>query len=288
MINFDTGAPVSGNLEVSWHAGWPSAKHDPAPEIQVHEYGEHTVILRQNKSVHYEAPFLFLLFGNERALLIDTGATADERYFPLRRTVDAQIAQWLERHPRSEYGLLVVHTHGHGDHRAADGQFTDRPDTVVVGIELDDVVAFYGFDDWPASSRTLDLGGRRVEVIPGPGHHPSATVFYDHHAGLLLTGDTLCRGRLYVDDWPDFTATFAKLLAFSQEHPVTHVLGCHIEMSRTPGHDYPIGTIYQPEEPPLQLTADHLKAACQAIDDIGDQGGIHRFDDFIIYRGDTP
>src|SRR5262249_55000985 len=30
-------------------------------------YNEHTYILRQNKAVHYEAPFMFLLFGRSRA-----------------------------------------------------------------------------------------------------------------------------------------------------------------------------------------------------------------------------
>lgn len=93
--------PVPGNLDVRWHAGWPSPKHDPAPEIQVHRYDTDTVILRQNKSVHYEAPFMFLLFGAERALLLDTGATEEERYFPLRSTVDGLVAEWLERHPQA-------------------------------------------------------------------------------------------------------------------------------------------------------------------------------------------
>ena len=97
-----------GRLEVDWHAGWPSAKHDPAPEIQVHAYDPHTRILRQNKSVNYEAPFMFLLFGNARALLLDTGATADPAYFPLRRTVDELIAAWLADHPRDDYGLTLA------------------------------------------------------------------------------------------------------------------------------------------------------------------------------------
>jgi hydroxyacylglutathione hydrolase len=52
---------VTGNLDVRWIHGSPSAKHDRDPEIQVHHYDEHTVILRQNMSVHYEAPFLYLL-----------------------------------------------------------------------------------------------------------------------------------------------------------------------------------------------------------------------------------
>jgi hydroxyacylglutathione hydrolase len=35
-------------------------------------------------------------------------------------------------------------------------------------------------------------------------------------------------------------------------------IGCHIEMTTTPGVDYPVGWSYQPDEPPLQLTTDHL------------------------------
>ena len=41
-----------------------------------------TAILRQNKAIDYEAPFLFLVFGQERADLLDTGATASPDFFP--------------------------------------------------------------------------------------------------------------------------------------------------------------------------------------------------------------
>ena len=68
-------------------------------------------IPRQNMAVHYEAPFMFLLFGGSRALLLDTGVTPDPRFFPLRRTVDAIIDGWLaSQHHRGDYGLLVLHT----------------------------------------------------------------------------------------------------------------------------------------------------------------------------------
>ena len=80
------GAPP---LDVTWIHGSrrPGARTDPP--IQVHAVDPHTFILRQSKSVHYEAPFLYLFCGRERALLLDTGATADPRAFPLRATVDA-------------------------------------------------------------------------------------------------------------------------------------------------------------------------------------------------------
>ncbi|MBY8878789.1 MBL fold metallo-hydrolase [Actinacidiphila acidipaludis] len=275
-------------LDVRWHAGWPSAKHDPAPEIQVHAFDESTLILRQNMSVHFEAPFLFLLFGSERALLIDTGATEDPAYFPLRRVVDEAVTDWLELHPRPGYGLVVAHTHGHGDHIAGDGQFTDRPDTVVVGPSPEAVRDFYGLAAWPEGSAEVDLGGRVVDVLPGPGHEPAATVFHDRRTGLLFTGDTLYPGHLYIRDLPAYSATVDRLLAFCERHPVSHLLGCHVEMTTTPGDDYPRGTTHQPDEPPLQMSAGRLRDLRRALAETGGRPGVHRFDHFLLHiEGDV-
>ncbi|THV43364.1 MBL fold metallo-hydrolase [Glycomyces buryatensis] len=271
------------DLDVDWHAGWPSPKHDPEPEIQSHFANEHTVIMRQNKSVNYEAPFMFLLFGNDAAMLIDTGATPEAEYFPLRQVVDEHLDAWLADHPRDDYRLLVVHTHGHGDHKAADAQFAGREHTTVVGAGLDDVKAHYGFDDWPATPREIDLGGRSIDVIPGPGHHASATVFYDRYTRLLLTGDTFYPGRLYIQDWDAFAATVDRLVDWCDSHPVSHVLGCHVEMSIEPGLDYPRGTTYQPYEADLPMTVEQLRELQRTVREVGGAPGIHRFDDFHIW-----
>ncbi|MFI6447052.1 MBL fold metallo-hydrolase [Kitasatospora sp. NPDC050543] len=279
----ETNELPAGNLDVVWHAGWPSAKHDPAPEIQVHSYDERTVILRQNKSVHLEAPFMFLFFGQERALLLDTGATEEEAYFPLRRTVDELIAGWLERSPRPGYALVVAHTHGHGDHVAGDGQFAGRADTVVVGRGVAEVVEAFGLKDWPGGLGEFDLGGRVLDLIPGPGHQSAGLVFYDRRTGLLLTGDSFYPGRLYVRDVAAFTATVERLLAFCEARPVSHVLGCHIEMSTTPGEDYPRGWTYQPDEPPLQMTVDQLKALRQMLATADGRPGEYNGGDFILH-----
>jgi glyoxylase-like metal-dependent hydrolase (beta-lactamase superfamily II) len=286
MTDFASGAPVTGSLEVRWLHG---ARGEPA--IQVHRYDEHTVILRQGKSVHYEAPFLFLLFGDERALLLDTGATADPRRFPLRETVDGLVAGWLEQHPREGYELVVAHTHGHGDHVAADAQFAGRTGTTVVPQDADAVRLFFGFGDgWPARAVRFDLGGRVLDVLGSPGHHPAAITVYDPWTGILLTGDTVYPGRLYVSDFAAFRATMDRLIDFTATRPVTHVLGCHIEMTRRPGRDYPLGATYQPEERVLQMTSAQLTAVRYAAVAVAGQRGVHRFDDFIIYneprRGD--
>jgi glyoxylase-like metal-dependent hydrolase (beta-lactamase superfamily II) len=259
------GGTAAGNLDVNWIHGSPAAKYNTDPDIQVHAYDEHTYVLRQNKAVHYEAPFMFLLFGNSKAVLLDTGATAEPRFFPLRRTVDEIIDGWLARHPHPvSYGLLVLHTHAHGDHIAADGQFTDRPNTVVIDAKRDAAWAYFGFTGEPGSGEPgtvaeVDLGGRILDCLATPGHHPAAITYYDRYSQLLLTGDTIYPGRLYVFDWPAFVRSIDRLVEWCAQHPVAYLLGCHIEMTTKPGVDYPVGWNYQPDEPPLQLTTGHLK-----------------------------
>jgi glyoxylase-like metal-dependent hydrolase (beta-lactamase superfamily II) len=283
-IDFMTGAPVQGSLDVHWIHGVPARRRAGDPPIQVHHYDEHTVILRESKSVSYEAPFLYLLFGNERALLLDTGATADAAKFPLRATVDQLVAEWLARHPSATYQLVVAHTHGHSDHVAADAQFADRPDTIVVSRELDAVQQHFGFTAWPEQIVTFDLGGRVLEVTGSPGHHRAAITIHDPWTGFLLTGDTVLPGRLYAFDFPEFVASLDRMVALTDSRAVTHVLGCHIEMTSQPGRDYPLGATYQPDERPLQMTVAQLRDVRAAAASVAGKQGVHRFDDFIIYN----
>jgi hydroxyacylglutathione hydrolase len=258
-IRFPDGAVVP-NLDVAWIHGSEAAKYNTDPDIQVHACDEHTYILRQNMAVHYEAPFMFLLFGASRALLLDTGATANPQFFPMRRTVDSIIDGWLAGHPHPDgYGLLVLHTHAHTDHTAADGQFADRPNTVVIGAERDTAWPYFGFADDPGAVAGIDLGGRLLDCLATPGHHEAAVTYYDPHSGILFTGDTIYPGRLYVFDWPAFVRSIDRLAVWCAQRPVTYLLGCHIEMTTTPGVDYPAGWSHQPDETPLELTTGHLE-----------------------------
>ncbi|MFI2458010.1 MBL fold metallo-hydrolase [Streptomyces sp. NPDC019539] len=282
LIDFAVATPEPRALDVRWIHGSPSARHNTDPDIQVHAYDEHTFILRQNMAINYEAPFLFLLFGNAQAVLIDTGATASVEFFPLRPVVDELIEGWLSRHPREGYRLLVLHTHAHGDHIAGDGQFADRPDTTVVGAELTTAWKYFGFSEDPDAVAQVDLGGRMLECLATPGHHEAAVTFFDPWTGFLLTGDTVYPGRLYIQDRQAFARTVDRLIEFSDHRPVTHVLGCHIEMTRQPGVDYPIRTTYQPDEPALQMSTGHLREIRAALDEIGERPSRRAFPLFVL------
>ena len=50
-------------MGVPWIRGWLPGGSNEDRAVQVHWHDAHTVLLRQNKAVHYEAPFFYLLFG---------------------------------------------------------------------------------------------------------------------------------------------------------------------------------------------------------------------------------
>lgn len=203
------------DLDARWYAGTESGRRGAAPPIQVHAAAPDTVLLRQSIKTNFEAPFLYLLFGEDRAFLLDTGATADAAAFPLRAAVDILMNDWLRAHPRDGYELIVAHSHAHGDHVAGDGQFTDRPRTRVVGHSAAEVASFFGIAHWPRGRARLNLGGRVLEVIPTPGHYPSAVAINDVATGMLPTEDTVHPGRPSAQNFPAFQDSMRALCDFS-------------------------------------------------------------------------
>ena len=284
-FDFISSAHPKGDLEVRWIHGSSSPRHRTDPPIQVHAYDPATYILRESKDVSFEAPFLFLLFGNERAILFDTGTTPDPVRFPLRRTVDELVGAWLASHPRSDYELVVAHTHSHSDHTGGDPQFRDRPFTRIVGRSPEEVHRFFGLMGPVADPQPFDLGGRTLDVFPIPGHHPASVAVYDRWTRLLLTGDTICPGRLYVFDMPAYLASIDRITRFAEAHPIQWVLGCHIEMMQTTGRDYPFRARYQPHERPLEISPARLPGILSATRSAASRRGVYRFDDFIIFNG---
>ena len=53
-----------------------------------------------------------------------------------------------------------------------------------------------------------------------PGHHETSVALYDPWSGLLLTGDTVYPGRLYVQDMPAFSDNLRRMVAFAEAREV--------------------------------------------------------------------
>jgi len=245
--NPDGGGVRAGTLPKQWRTGGPNCME--MPNWQIHEYNPDFFILRESGCLNYEKPFLYLLFGREKSFLIDTGAGETD----VARTVSELIEKWSARNHRAEPPLVVGHSHSHEDHTAGDPQFRARPNTTLVPLTVEGTSQFFGIARWPADMGKIDLGDRVIDVIVIPGHDVLSLAYYDRQTGVLFAGDSLYPGRLYVRDFPAFVASTERLVRFTQGKIVAHVLGCHIEQTRTPYLDYPIGTQYQPDEHSLEL-----------------------------------
>ena len=272
------GAGVrSGSLPKSWLLGGPKCAE--IPEFQVHEYNEDFYILRQSGCSNYEKPFLFLLFGTDRAILLDTGAGKTD----LARVVNKIVVQWLARTKRESIELVVAHTHAHSDHTGGDDQFKNLPHTTLVSTNLKAVQEFFGIKSWPQEIVQYDLGNRILDVIPIPGHHATSIAIYDRQTAIFFTGDTLYPGRLYVADQVEFIHSIQRLVDFTQNKIVTHILGNHVENTRTPYLDYPVGTIYQPDEHSLELGRGELLELNEALHKMNGKIVRMAFRDFTIW-----
>lgn len=282
-ITFDPEAREPGTFPEQWIHGSSSAMDNTDPAVQVHRYNAHTYILRENKAINYEGAFMYLFFGDGEALLIDQGSTSSPALFPLRAVVDDIIETWEKEHARSGTRLIVANSHLHGDHYAAWNQFVDRPNTRLVGLTHEEMMDYWGFDNYPNQRLDYNLAGRQFLVTGTPGHQSSEIALYDTWTDLLYTGDMLYRGRLYLEDWDAWKASINRLNALAKEVPVSHLVNNHIEMTATPGKDYPIGTTWQPDEPPMEMTVRMLRTAAKASEKIS-KPGIYAYDNFLIYN----
>jgi len=170
------------------------------------------------------------------------------------------MAKWAERKKHAPVSLVVIHSHSHNDHTAGDEQLKALSNVEYIAPKPAEIQKHSGIATWPTDIGHIDLGGRIIDVIPFPGHDVASIALYDRLTGNLMTGDSLYPGLLSVnqEDVATFTASAQRLADFVDEHPVAHVLGTHIEQKNLPFLDYGRGTIYQPDEAPLELTRAHV------------------------------
>ena len=242
-----------GSMDVRWDAGQSDCSKSPPRPLQVHRYNDGTYLLRENLCATNEAPFMYLLVGGSKALLIDTGDVADAQQMPLATTV----MSLLPSVAGAKIPLIIVHTHGHLDHRSGDTQFAALPNVQIVGTDLAHVKEYFGFARWPEGVAQVDLGGRIVDVIPTPGHYPSHVSYYDRATGLAFTGDFFMPGRLIIDDTAADRASAARIVDFLRTRPVSYVLGGHIELDSRNATEA-MGSSVHPDERVLPLGKDDL------------------------------
>jgi glyoxylase-like metal-dependent hydrolase (beta-lactamase superfamily II) len=156
--------------------------------------------------------FSYLIIGNQKALLIDTGWG----------TVDIKsIVESLTSLP-----LIVVNTHGHLDHMYGNYQFEEvfikEEDAMLIAYDYtkekrEYVMKRFGnpmlpfgitLDDWlnvkPNKTSYLnnvkhfDLGNRIIEIIDIPGHSRGSIGLLDRKERLLFSGDSILNSTIFL------------------------------------------------------------------------------------------
>ena len=275
-------APASPAASRQLFAPWINGAATDEPQMQIQRYDDDTYVVRQSIRTNFEGPFLYLLFGKDHILLLDTGAGG----LQVRPTIDRLIEDWRVVHGlHAAPPLIVAHTHGHGDHHQGDAEFTGRPDTVVVGLTPEDVAAFFKIANWPADIGRYDLGGRILDIIPTPGHQPAHIMIFDERTHLLLSGDALYPGRLYFpsNQFAAYRDSIDRVVAFTRDRQVSHILGAHIEMTATPGKDFVDEAPAHPNERVLELPYSDLTELQAAVHAMGETPRREAHRDFIVF-----
>lgn len=126
----------------------------------------------------------FLLEGEERALLIDSGMQVRNA---------REIAEGLTKLPVS---LLI--THGDRDHVGSNEEF---PRFYMHPAEASNYYNTQGKtgEFIPVlDGEILDLGGRPLEIIALPGHTPGSIAVLDRNARRLISGDPVQDGEIFM------------------------------------------------------------------------------------------
>ncbi|MBR0152917.1 MAG: MBL fold metallo-hydrolase [Lachnospiraceae bacterium] len=125
----------------------------------------------------------YLLCGKERAALVDSG----------RDTPDArQIAEGLTDLP-----LLLINTHADMDHISGNGAF----DEFYMSPAEEENYRSRGGSGTILPVREgdrIDLGGRVLRVIDQPGHTPGSIALLDERDRVLISGDSVQNGRIFL------------------------------------------------------------------------------------------
>jgi glyoxylase-like metal-dependent hydrolase (beta-lactamase superfamily II) len=186
----------------------------------------------------------YLIVGQKQAVLFDTGMGIANIH---------RVTTQLTSRP-----VVVVNSHTHDDHVGGNWQFafvygmdTDftrtnargsredaqaeiTPDQICGNLPKGFDTKAYATKPWKISRTigdgfTINLGGRKLEVLSVPGHTPDAIALFDRENGLLFTGDTYYPAPIWLfrpeTDLDAYEASVKKLAALAPQLKL--VLGAH-------------------------------------------------------------
>ena len=214
----------------------------PRQPIQGHWYGDYFLVENIDATTfaigeprYYQGNYSYLLLGSSRALLFDAGTGSRDIVAVVRALTSLPVT--------------VIPSHLHFDHVGALGRFErtalidlpslraraasgkihlQRYEFLGMGDSLPE--PRFAVDEWWLPGATVDLGGRRVQLLSTPGHTPTSVALHDADRRQLFAGDFIYPSTLYAflpgSSRSAYLATTRRLLATL--NPATHIYAAHM------------------------------------------------------------
>ena len=126
----------------------------------------------------------FLLTGEEKALLVDSGMTVRNA---------KEIAEDITSLP-----LSLVNTHADPDHIGSNDEFDSFLMNSAEAVNYYNVQQRTGNYIPAEDGDIIDLGDRKLRIIAIPGHTPGSIALLDEERRVLISGDTVQDGDIYM------------------------------------------------------------------------------------------
>ena len=170
---------------------YPEKEVYSGPDVIIRQIDEHTW---QGNGHVMANECIYIIEGNDRAMLIDAGTKIDD--------LDKIVAGITDK------PVTLYATHVHPDHTGESIKYFDEiyinaADMVNVAEMMGN---YKGEIKYLRDGEVIDLGGRQIEVIFAPGHTPGSTVFFDKEKHYGFSGDAFGSGNLLL------TTNFSTLL----------------------------------------------------------------------------
>ena len=158
---------------------------------------------------------LYLVEGNDRAVLIDAGTRVPG--------LDKIVAGITSK------PVTMILTHGHGDHVGGIGPFPE----VWIGPADEQMLRnsqrrYQGQVKHLTDGETIDLGGRKLEVMFTPGHTSGSVTFFDKANHYGFSGDAFGSTNLLVFTYlSNVKASAAKVEKYMKDNDIRFLYPGH-------------------------------------------------------------
>ncbi len=214
----------------------PGAHYFEGSPYSVYEITDR--IFAIGEPTYYQNNFSYLLVGDERALILDGGAS--------RETNMSGVVASLTDKP-----VAVLPSHLHFDHTGGIETFdevwlvdlpftrsladTSGVTTLPVEVDLHDFDSLpelsFTVDRYVAPDEVIDLGGIEVQVLWTGGHTRDEIALWVPESNALLSGDFVYPGVNFVGNTADVVGSLDRLLEITNED--TRTFGAHQDGTST-------------------------------------------------------